>query len=249
MAVHGRLWAPGLLLAVLVILLHLLSPTDGLGFAGWFVGLSCAAVVHGAVVLTAIRCAHRLGPADVVTLFRATLTCGVAALHVGAEGRPPVSPLVALAVSALVLDLVDGWLARATGTASTFGARFDGEADALLMLVLSVHVAGPFGLWVLAVGAARYLFGAVGIILPWMRVQLPPRPWRKVVAATAGTVLAVAAAQVLAHSVVRVGLVLALLLLAESFGRDVWWLVRRHRAAAPRDGSDERRIPVMRAAE
>ena len=51
--------------------------------------------------------------------------------------------------------------------------------------------------WVLAIGAARYVFLAAGWLLPWMRAPLPPRYWRKVVAATQGITLTVAAADVL----------------------------------------------------
>ena len=96
--------------------------------------------------------------------------------------------LVTLAVVALALDAVDGWVARRTGTASPLGARFDGEVDAFLILVLSVYVARSAGAWVLAIGAARYAFLAAGWLLPWMREPLPPRYWRKVVAATQGIV-------------------------------------------------------------
>ena len=60
---------------------------------------------------------------------------------------------------------------------------------------------------------------------------LPPRPWRKTVAATQGIVLTVAAADVLPPGLVRAALLVALALLAESFGRDVWWLAR-HRPGA-----------------
>ena len=56
-------------------------------------------------------------------------------------GADVVGVLVPLAVVALVLDLVDGRVARRTVTASAYGARLDGEADAFLILVLSVLVA------------------------------------------------------------------------------------------------------------
>ena len=73
--------------------------------------------------------------------------------------------MVALAVPALlVLDAVDGRVARRTGTTSSFGARFDGEADAFLILVLSVYVAARLGSWVLVIGAARYAFGRLGLV-------------------------------------------------------------------------------------
>lgn len=159
------------------------------------------------------------------------LACVVAALVADAfVGSPDVTVLVAISVVALALDAVDGWVARWTGTASAFGARFDGEADAFLMLVLSVYVARSFGLWVLAIGLARYVFGAAGWVLPWMAEQLPPRYWRKVVAATQGIVLALAASGVVPAPVSYAALVFALVLLTESFGRDVLWLWRRRPA-------------------
>src|SRR5204863_9226226 len=132
------------------------------------------------------------------------------------------------------LDAVDGWVARRTRT-TEFGAHFDAETDAFLILVLSVYVSRSAGAWVLAIGAARYAFLAAQGPLPWMRAPLPPRYWRKVVAAVQGIVLTVAAAEVLPPALMNAALVVALALLAESFGRDVWWL-RRHRdrpAAVP----------------
>ncbi|HEX5860957.1 MAG TPA: CDP-alcohol phosphatidyltransferase family protein, partial [Nocardioides sp.] len=132
-----------------------------------------------------------------------------------------------LAVLALLTDAFDGRVARRTGTVSRFGARFDGEVDALLMLVLSVYVAASVHLWVLVIGLARYAFAAAGWALPWMRAQLPPRYWRKVVTAVQGIVLTVAMAAVTPPWLTTAALTVALALLAESFGRDVLWLWRR----------------------
>ena len=188
---------------------------------------------------------HRLGPADWVTLARATLAVGVAALVADSFDEPAqVTMLVTLSAVALALDAVDGWVARRSKTASKLGARFDGEVDAFLILVLSVYVARSAGAWVLAIGAARYAFFAAGWLLPWLREPLPPRYWRKVVAATQGVVLTVAAAEVLPLALTQAALVGALVLLCESFGRDVWWLwghrhatpTSRRRRARPRRG-------------
>jgi phosphatidylglycerophosphate synthase len=170
--------------------------------------------------------ADPLGPADWVTLARATLTVGVAALVAYAFSWPvPVALLVSLAAVALALDAVDGWVARRTRTTQA-GARFDAEVDAFLILVLSVYVAHGGNAWVLAIGTARYVFLMAGWRLSWMRDPLPARYWRKVVAATQGVVLTVAATAVLSPALTRVTLLVALALLAESFGRDVWWLWR-----------------------
>jgi phosphatidylglycerophosphate synthase len=84
-------------------------------------------------------------------------------------------------------------VARRTGTATALGARLDGEVDAFLILALSVYVAPAAGAWVLAIGAARYLFLAGEWLLPWMRAPLPPRRWRRIVAAAQGIVLTIAA--------------------------------------------------------
>ena len=64
-----------------------------------------------------------------------------------------------------------------------------------------------------------------------MRAPLPRRDWRKVVAATQGITLTIAAADVLPPALTRAALAVALALLAESFGRDVWWLWRHRHAA------------------
>jgi phosphatidylglycerophosphate synthase len=204
----------------------------GLGAAGWIVGLTCGVITNAALArgLSRYR-SDRLRPADWVTLARATLVVGVATLTAASFEQPvPVTLLVLIAVVAQVLDAVDGWVARRTGTTGRLGARFDAEVDAFLILILSVYVARSAGAWVLAIGAARYAFLAAGWLLPWLREPLPPRYWRKVVAATQGIVLTIAAASVLPPTVNQAALVAALVLLAESFGRDVWWLWRHRHA-------------------
>ncbi len=223
-------------LIVQVVLLAGLAGTVGLGFAGWLAGIA-----YGAVTCTALTWGLRqsgtgeLGPADRVTLTRATLVGGVAALTVDSFDRyAPVAVLLTLAIVALVLDAVDGQVARRTDTASAFGARFDMEVDALLLVVLSVYVARPMGGWVLAIGGMRYAFVVAMWMLPWLRGSLPPRYWRKVVAATQGVVLVFAAADVLPRSLMAAALAASLALLIESFGRDVGWLWR-HSSVRPGD--------------
>jgi len=223
-------------LAAQLLLLATLDRTVGLGSAGWMVGLASGLILDTALVRALWRDqAARLGPAGWVTLTRATFAVGVAALTADAlDHDVAVAPLVALASLALGLDLIDGWVARRTGTASSLGARMDGEVDAFLILALSVEVAQSAGAWVLLMGAARYAFLAAGWLFGWMRAPLPRRDWRRVVTAVVGITLTVAAAEVLTPTLTRVALAVALALLAESFGRDVWWLWRHRRAAGAR---------------
>src|SRR4051794_15572111 len=94
-----------------------LAGTVGLSVAGWAIGLACGA----AMAVVSVK-ATRLGPADRVTMARALLVGGVSALVLDSFTRTtPVPLLVTLAAVALVLDCVDGQVARRTGTASELG--------------------------------------------------------------------------------------------------------------------------------
>jgi phosphatidylglycerophosphate synthase len=225
--------APATGLIAQVLLLAVLAGTVGLGAAGWTVGIACAVTMATALARGLARDpGERLGPASSVTLARATLAVGVAALAADSFTRDTqVALLVTLAAVAVALDALDGWVARRTGMATPVGARFDGEVDAFLILALSVYVAPTCGAWVLAIGAARYLFLAGEWLLLWMRAPLPPRRWRKVVAATQGVVLTVAAAGVLPVALTQALLAAALALLTASMGQCTWWLWRRRHTA------------------
>jgi phosphatidylglycerophosphate synthase len=215
-----------------LLLLAVLSQTIGLGGAGWAVGLASGLILDATLARALWRNPlARLGPADWVTLTRATFVVGVAALTANSFGQDAaVSALVLLASLALALDFADGQIARRTNTSSALGARMDGEVDAFLILALSVAVAPSAGAWVLAIGATRYVFFAAGWAFTWMRAPLPRRDWRKTVTAAQGIALTVAAAEILPTALTRAVVAVALALLAESFGRDVWWLAR-HRPA------------------
>jgi phosphatidylglycerophosphate synthase len=236
----GKVVLPGIRLAALLgmlataALLGVVAATAGLGVAGWVTGLVTGAAAAGLLVAARRRSDQpAVLPADWVTLTRLVLIAGVTALVADSFSRPaPVTALVTLSAVALALDAVDGQVARRTGTATPLGARIDGEADAFLILVLSIAVARDYGWWVLAIGAARYAFLLAGWLAPWLRAPLPPRFWRKVVAAVQGVVLTVAASGVTSRLAGMIAVAVALLLLAESFGRDVLWLYRT--SASPR---------------
>lgn len=208
-------------------------PILGLGAAAWVTGALFALFLCALV----FRKVERLGPADRVTMTRALLVGAVTALVMDSFVRSvPTAVIVAFASVALVLDAVDGHVARRTGTASEFGARFDMEVDAFLILVMSVYVAGlwgwSLGWWVLAIGAMRYAYVVAGWAMPWLRRRVPPRYWRKVVAAVQGIVLTVAASDLLPRGLLIVAVAGALALLIESFGRDVVWQWRARSAPA-----------------
>ncbi|MFV0132683.1 CDP-alcohol phosphatidyltransferase family protein [Streptomyces sp. HMX87] len=224
---------------VQVLLLALLGSAIGMGPAGWLTGLVFAfatwAVLSRALHRTRPRA---FGPANRVTLGRATLVGGVTALVADSFfSTPPVTLFVGLTAVALILDGVDGKVARRTGTSTPLGARFDMEVDAFLILVLSVYVAMDLGPWVLLIGGMRYVFVAAARLWPWLTAPLPPSTARKTVAALQGVLLLVAGARLLPHAVNAGVVLLALGLLVWSFGRDVRWLWRRARTGRPFAGA------------
>src|SRR5581483_1532160 len=172
-------------------------------------------------------------PADWVTLARTLLIAVVAGLVADSFSRPvSITALVTLSSVALALDAVDGQVARRTGTVTPLGGRIDGEVDAFLILLLSIAVSQDYGSWVLIIGAARPALLLAGRVIPWLAAPLPPRYWRKVVAAVQGIVLTVAVSGEVDSRTGMIAVVVALLLLTESFGRDVIWLYRT--GAGPR---------------
>jgi phosphatidylglycerophosphate synthase len=132
-----------------------------------------------AVVVGAVGTHHpfaRFGPANQVTLIRAMLVALVAAALVEPHTSAMAWGIVGATASMAALDGLDGWLARRTRMASPFGARFDMETDALLILVLSLLVwyYGKAGGWVVLCGVMRYAFVAAGWVLGWMAGPLSP---------------------------------------------------------------------------
>jgi phosphatidylglycerophosphate synthase len=198
------------------------------GLPGWIAALAYAAAGWTALTVALRRAGARsLGPADYVTLTRATLVGSVTAMVTDTFWEPPpLALLVTIASVALALDAVDGMVARRTGTASPLGARFDMEVDAFLILVLSVLVATTLGAWVLTIGVMRYAYVAASWALKWLKAPLPPSMARKTVAAIQGVALVVAGSEIFPPAFSVSAAALALAALTWSFSRDIWWLYR-----------------------
>ena len=240
--------APMIGLIAEIALLAALAHSVGLSVTGWSVGIVCALTTNAILARALARSrATAFGPANWVTLARSTFVAGIAALIAEAFGKSvSVTAIVLLTVIALSLDAVDGRVARRTASATSVGARFDMEVDAFLILILSAYVAQSVGLWVLTIGAARYAFVAAGWLLPWLREAPPPRYWYKFVAALQGIVLTIVMAAILPGPVNVAVLTLALVLLGESFGHEVWWLWQ-HGRISPRRTVGARRIVLVPA--
>lgn len=175
---------------------------------------------------------RRFGAANSVTLLRAGLIALLAGLIGYTQGNLAESwgPCF-IALIALLLDGLDGWLARREKTASPFGARFDMEMDALFTLVLAVLVfqEGKVQVWALLLGTMRYLFVSVGLILPWLLRPLPVKKWRQTVCVIQASVLIACLAPSIGPDFASALTAMALLLLGISFATDTVWLRRQYK--------------------
>ena len=167
----------------------------------------------------------RFGPANQITTMRAML---VAAL-IGEPRFPNVATSAAAAsVVVSALDGVDGWLARRHQIASRFGARFDMEIDALLILVLAILVtefekAGP---WVILSGLLRYIFVGAGKYWPRLRAPLFASRRRQAVCVVQILALNLAIVPAIQPPLSAAMAAVALAALAWSFLIDTRWLLR-----------------------
>ena len=111
------------------------------------------------------------GAANTVTSLRIGL-CVVAALAV-----ERLSPLLlgSLLLLVFALDGLDGFIARRAAQESSFGARFDMEADAFFVLILSLLAwqRDVLGVWVLSAGWLRYAYVLCLAAVPARRHEQP----------------------------------------------------------------------------
>jgi phosphatidylglycerophosphate synthase len=133
-------------------------------------------------------------------------------------------------VSIFTLDGIDGWLARRTNRASSFGAHYDMETDGCFVLILSIGLfeLGRAGAWVLLAGALRYLYVIALQLARRTRAEAPRTRFGRyvfglvVVGFTVGLLTGPRTSEVLAAA--------ATLLLSYAFARGFYWSLR-----APRD--------------
>ncbi|HSE78784.1 MAG TPA: CDP-alcohol phosphatidyltransferase family protein [Alphaproteobacteria bacterium] len=222
--------------AVAIVAIGLLLSLLLIWFAGMFAPVqvgSAIAVYSFAVVpvlrgLDAHRPHTRFGVANWITLVRA----GSVALLAGALAAPVAAPLVWIACVVgfvgLIGDGIDGWAARRSGLASRFGARFDMEVDAFLILVLCALLVriDKLGAWILTAGALRYVFVAAGALLPALRAELPPSARRRAICAIQTATLAAALAPPIAGPAAAAIAGAGLVAVIYSFAADVIWLIR-----------------------
>jgi len=220
--------ATGVGMLATVALALLVASVTGLG--GSYLVICLAVFMLAATMVTGLVSVHhpfeRFGPANLITLLRVSFLAAMT----GLVGEPPTTRIAWLAVGATtlvaVLDGLDGWLARRSRVSSAFGARFDMETDAALILVVSVLVwrHDKAAAWVMACGAMRYAFVVAGWLLPWMAAPLRSTVRGKTVAILQLVGLGVALLPVVPVPASVIVSTITLAALVWSFAVDVAWL-------------------------
>ena len=119
-----------------------------------------------------------LAVANLVTLVRLGIVVALGWLF----GVVPRALFVAIVLSLLVLDAIDGYLARSRGETSAFGASLDMETDALTVMVLTLllHARVAIGPWVLVAGLWRYVLALLVALVPALGDTPPSRLYRTI---------------------------------------------------------------------
>lgn len=207
-----------------------------LGACG-LLSITVRGAMGGYAGMTAARSGPLFGAANVITLARGLLFCILAGFitlpaHGPAARGLSVVPALVFGM-ALATDLVDGMLARRTGSVSLFGEKADRGIDALGSLAAGIlaYQWGTVHAVYLPACAAYYLFSAA----MWARGRLgappaglPASALRKVVGAAQSVFLLLALVPLTPARALRYASVPVALLVLGSFVRD-WVRVTRVR--------------------
>ncbi|WP_344803016.1 CDP-alcohol phosphatidyltransferase family protein [Allohahella marinimesophila] len=209
----------------------------------WYIGLCIALYGIAGIILhftwnrSQASGSRPFGWANRVTLFRTLITVALAGMvpfvterMLPGEGGAMLWPytMIGIATVCLLLDGVDGFIARKAQATSDFGARFDMEVDAAFILVLCILLwrTGVAPAWVLIIGLMRYGFVAAAVPLPALKAPLPPSLRRKTICVVQVVSLVICLHPMLEAETAKAILLTALLLLTGSFAKDVWDLLR-----------------------
>ena len=190
--------------------------------------LAATALISFARLLAAHRGAFTpggaFGLANAVTAFRLLATAALAAA--------PGHWLAALVLVLFALDGLDGALARHRGASSVFGAHFDMETDALLVMTVTLLLfqSGKCGAWVLSAGFLRYAYVLCLAVVPPRGGEMPRSRFGRY--AFAALMLGLIAALALPEKLAVVAAALGVAAVVTSFARSFYFSYATPAAAA-----------------
>lgn len=161
------------------------------------------------------------GLANVITTLRLLMISWIVYQHTDFHNYV----IFVLGILSLIADGLDGYYARKYHTVSSFGDNFDKETDAFFVLAFGVVISqrGLAAEWVLVPGLLRYLYVII-LSLVEMKVEVPAASFRRQFIGMwlMGTLMA---CFVVPPVIYIPGLVLAIMLILFSFGKDLYGML------------------------
>ena len=138
------------------------------------------------------------------------------------------STFIILALISLLLDGLDGFIARRYNDTSKFGELFDQESDNFLMFVLSIslYINKDIGLYVFLIPAYRYIFITLMTKYSWLKNTLPDSILRKSVCVMTTLLMIISHEVYFNEFIFNFIINLALFIITFSFSKDIIWLYR-----------------------
>ena len=158
------------------------------------------------------------GYANWVTIFRMGLILLGIAFHASISSFG----LFAILGIALLLDLLDGWLARRFKQESTFGMYLDMETDALFVLLACVYLyfQGFAHIWILIPATLRYFYRIVIFLFPKEKFKEQKQKYAAIIAGSFFVILLLSI--LIQNNIQQIALVIGSLGIIASFGKSFW---------------------------
>jgi len=136
--------------------------------------------------------------------------------------------IVILGMIALLLDGLDGFIARKYDHVTKFGEKIDQESDNFLMLVLSIslYLNREIGAYIFLIPLYRYLFIFFMSKYDWLKTELPISQFRKFACAVTTLFMVVAQDVYFDPENTLFLVILSLFIITFSFAKDIIWLYR-----------------------
>lgn len=88
-------------------------------------------------------------------------------------------------LTCILMDGLDGWLARRYQQVSEWGGLFDKEIDSFLVwgISLILYIYWNFPIWIMGIGCLHYFYEIILFLLNWQDIKTPKNPVGRYVAA------------------------------------------------------------------
>ena len=140
--------------------------------------------------------------------------------------------IIILSTVSLVMDGLDGFIARKYNLVSKFGEIIDQESDNFLMLVISIslYLNKDVGLYVFLIPLYRYTFLVSMKKYDWLQRTLPSSQFRKIACVLTIALMIMSQDVYFNYENTLFLVILSLFIITFSFSKDIIWLYRNKNA-------------------